>query len=181
MSLVFHEYLSLSLGRKLLHSPLKTQLFCSPWKVLSQPITSFWQVSNVSPMCLSNKVEWAQCHLVPRRSTPAVLLSSRAGLSSGPPGQRFRKSFSASGFHWHILWSQSGAPCLGATPGHQSFRRETIIVILKDPAEFPAAAPFAAPWFLSEPLQQLEDRVGLGPYCSECDHSAGSLSPGSCD
>lgn len=57
MSLVFHEYLSLSLGRKLLHSPLKTQLFCSPWKVLSQPITSFWQVSNVSPMCLSNKVE----------------------------------------------------------------------------------------------------------------------------
>lgn len=56
-SLVFHEYFFRLLGKNLLHSPLKTQLFCSPWKVLSQPITSVWRVSNVSAMCLSNKVE----------------------------------------------------------------------------------------------------------------------------
>lgn len=36
-------------------------------------------------------------------------------------------------------------------------------------------------WFLSQPLQQLEDRVGLGPYCSECDYSAESSSTGSCE
>lgn len=53
--------------------------------------------------------EWVQCHLVPRRSSPAVLLSSSTGLNSGPPGRCFRKSSSASGFHRHLLWSRAGS------------------------------------------------------------------------